>query len=247
MTLTLEMPEVEARASVTDGLAMIVHDLRTPLSALKQALQIIESRRAGELTAAQERFVGMALDNAQVLERLLADLRGFKEGAVPLRRTRLRAAAPAEFVLRALGAEAEHRGIALELQDDSRGCDAWADEELVRRVLLNLVGNALDYAADDGRVVVSVGRDPADAAFVLLRVCDDGPGIAPEHHERVFERYYSVRSHAPRRAEGTGLGLAIVREIAEAHGGAAWVRNNGTRGCTFHVRLPAFGGCTATT
>jgi signal transduction histidine kinase len=101
----------------------------------------------------------------------------------------------------------------------------------------NLIGNALDHMGDAGeaRIEVEIDEEP-DHHVISVR--DNGRGIAPEHHERIFEVFQSL---GPRRdgCRGTGMGLAIVRKIAETQGGRAWVESEPGLGACFRVRLPA--------
>ena len=228
--------------SEPDRIAMAIHDLKTPLAALQQALQVLSSGRAGALSESQRRFVGMGLNNAAILgslmDRLPGTLRsntteGFRPSRVSVPRT-------LGFVVETLQASAELRGVRLQARAAPNLPDAWVDEELLHRLVLNLVGNAIKYGATGGIASVSIERQSPEDGFLTLSVLDHGPGVATEDLAHVFEpRYRSDASAAEH--EGKGLGLAIVRDIALAHGGEASVRNNPGAGCTFTVTLPEFG------
>jgi signal transduction histidine kinase len=103
-------------------------------------------------------------------------------------------------------------------------------------VFSNLIGNAIDHMGpcDDACIVVDVVRE-TDCEHITVR--DPGRGIAPEHHERIFEVFQSFGRHNDER-RGTGIGLAIVKRIAQTHGGRAWVESRPGHGSTFHVTLP---------
>jgi signal transduction histidine kinase len=109
------------------------------------------------------------------------------------------------------------------------------DRAMFGRVLLNLVGNAVRYSPLQTPVVVG---GSASAAGVNLWVRDCGPGIAPEHLEHVFERFYRADEARDRDSGGTGLGLAISKQIVEAHGGKIWLESAVGRGTTAHISLP---------
>lgn len=233
----------ETDADPSELVAMAVHDMKTPLAALRQALQLVAGGRAGAVAEPQARFLAMAMDNAQVLGSLLDRLQGTiggRSSADDLRPQRLDPAEVAAFVVRALQPSAEVRGVSLEMRCSAGLEDAWADPVLVRRVLINLVANALKYAGKGGIATVIVERLPEDGRLIALRVRDRGPGIPPSDHELVFAARRRSESTCGGQ-EGAGLGLAIVRDIARAHGGHAWVTNNSGSGCTFTVTLPAFG------
>jgi signal transduction histidine kinase len=109
------------------------------------------------------------------------------------------------------------------------------DRERLRQVLANLLENALKYSTADGEVLVRAFADP-DA--VRVEVADAGPGIAPEHHQLIFEKFGRIATDGSGKP-GTGLGLFIARSIAEAHGGSLGVRSGSRRGAVFTLTLPA--------
>ncbi|MEJ2678549.1 MAG: ATP-binding protein [Gemmatimonadota bacterium] len=126
--------------------------------------------------------------------------------------------------------------LAVHAKGDTRGC---FDADLLKRLVWNLVDNAVRMTPAGGRVDVRVGR--ADGRLTL-EVLDTGPGIPDGQMERIFDRFVRLdESRTPEPAAGTGLGLAIVRSIARAHGGEAWAENRPEGGACFHVELPANG------
>ena len=115
---------------------------------------------------------------------------------------------------------------------------ATGDREALKRALVNLIDNALGFGPAGSQVVVGSGHsDP----WAWVAVADEGPGIPPEHHERVFERFWRADKSRSRALGGSGLGLAIVRQIAEGHGGAVRVYSTSGAGATFVVWLPPVG------
>lgn len=105
----------------------------------------------------------------------------------------------------------------------------------MERVFVNLLENAAKYSSPGGPITIGGRRRDGE---VELWVADRGPGIPPEHLERVFEKFYRVRDGAAQRVPGTGLGLAICRAIVTAHGGAVHAESRPGRGARFVVRLP---------
>lgn len=130
---------------------------------------------------------------------------------------------------------AEARGVALHEVCDA-GLTVRMSALLVEQAIINLVDNAIRYSSRDTRVTVRGRR--RDGA-VVVEVIDTGIGIAPEHQQRIFERFYRVDAARSRDSGGTGLGLAIVKHVAQAHAGEVTVRSTPGRGSTFTMRLPA--------
>src|SRR6185436_529635 len=113
------------------------------------------------------------------------------------------------------------------------------DAERLRRILENLVDNAIKYTPAAGRV--EVAARPGSDAGCVIEVSDDGPGIGPEHLSRIFERFYRVDKARSRELGGTGLGLAIVKHLAEGMGARVGVLSEVGRGTRFSVVLPGAG------
>jgi signal transduction histidine kinase len=121
--------------------------------------------------------------------------------------------------------------------------DIEADTDLITRVLINLVGNAIKFTPSDGEIVIDVGRyqddqhGPGDA-WVLFAVSDNGPGVPAEDQERIFSKFGQVESHKSQRAISTGLGLTFCKLAVEAHGGRIWVESAPGEGSSFRFVLP---------
>ena len=112
------------------------------------------------------------------------------------------------------------------------------DPDRLKQVIINLVSNALKAGATQVELSSRLDTGEHGEEGVRLSVKDDGPGIAPEHLEKVFERFYRVEESRSRDQGGAGLGLAIARTIVDAHGGQIWFESEVGRGTTVHVWLP---------
>ena len=128
---------------------------------------------------------------------------------------------------------------------------AWADPAALGHVLSNLLTNAVKYSPGGGTISVELAGDEAVADDgAVVRVRDQGIGIAPEHVGRIFERFYRVPSQVrptfrnphTARQSGAGLGLAVCKAIVEAHGGRMWVESEPGQGSTFSFTVPLAGG-----
>jgi signal transduction histidine kinase len=131
-------------------------------------------------------------------------------------------------------AEKEKKRFILTMPEEMPGITA--DEDLIERVLDNLLYNAFKYTESNGRVELKV---EIQDKIMLVQVCDDGQGIPPEYHERIFDKFVQVTSAEgePLR-KGTGLGLAFCRLAVEAHGGEIWVDSEPDKGSVFSFTLP---------
>jgi two-component system phosphate regulon sensor histidine kinase PhoR len=146
---------------------------------------------------------------------------------------------PVARVVRRCLADYEPQAVAAEIVLENEVADAditvRADEDGLRQILSNLIDNAVKYTPAGGRVAVRARRD---GSMAVIEVADTGVGIPPEHHSRVFERFYRVDRARSRELGGTGLGLAIVKHLCLAMGGQVSVESQPKHGATFEVRLP---------
>jgi len=135
-----------------------------------------------------------------------------------------------------LGLQFEEKGVALESNLPTDLPPALADEDRIGQVLLNLVGNALQYTPSGGQVRVVARRQGVE---LRISVNDTGVGIAPEHLSLVFTRFYRIDKSRARAGGGSGIGLTIAKYLVEAHGGRMWAESPGpNQGSTFTFTLP---------
>lgn len=130
-----------------------------------------------------------------------------------------------------------NRRFVVDISQDAR--TVWADRLRLEQVMRNLEENATKYSPEDTLIVIKVRRTGEAGRFIQFSVSDQGRGIAPEHLNRLFERFYRVQDEETSAVPGTGLGLPIARLIVEAHGGDIWAESALGRGSTFHFTLPA--------
>ncbi len=223
-----------------DLMKMIVHDLKTPLTAVLATLEMVCDGDFGPLSGAQAGAIGDAQTKAQELLSLIGDileLAQLEEASLPLELATVR---PWELV-RETAQEWEFRfqqaegTISADAPEDLPAIQA--DRSILRRVFANLLQNALTHSARAITVRLSAR---AEADGVLFTVADDGPGIPPEYHEVIFRKFERVRrgTHAP-RVRSSGLGLAFCKLAVESHGGRIWVQSGPGEGSAFHFVLPA--------
>lgn len=229
-TSNLELLETDR---LRDALvANVTHDLRTPLTAIKGASENLLDDIAGPLSPDQREYVEIVRDHATRLTSTVNELlqaARLEGGHVELRPETLDARAIVEEVATGLLPIARERRVRLEVSGSV--ARVAADREKLRRVVENLVSNAVKFSDDGGRVTVEVisGRDGVEVA-----VRDTGHGIPEEELPKVFERFYRGSARKP----GTGLGLSIARNLARLHGGDITVKSEVGRGSEFRVCLP---------
>ena len=210
------------------------HELRTPISVMLTQTQSALKR---ERTVADYRETVEACErSAQRMRRLiesLLELSRFDAGQEALKQMRFDLANTARDCVELVKPLAEPRGIKILCGLSPAECSG--DSERLAQVITNLLSNAIHYNKDGGEVRVAT-RTEGDFAVVV--VADNGPGIAPEHLARIFDRFYRVDGARTTTAGRTGLGLAISKAIVEAHGGSIEVASEPGKGTTFTVRLP---------
>jgi len=218
-------------------MADIAHELRTPLTVIRSDLEALLD---GVYKPTPE-ALGSLQEETLLLSRLVDDLRALAQaeaGQLRLEREPTDLAELLKGVMASfdLQAEALERSLSLEMPPDLPPVQV--DPQRVRQIVANLISNALRHARatsdspSQGRVVVRARRHPSG---VQVSVADDGPGIAPEDLQHVFDRFWQGGGG---RAEGSGLGLAISRELVHAHGGRIWAESRPGEGSIFNFTLP---------
>lgn len=237
--------------SMRDALsAMIVHDLRTPLTAV---LGAVETLLLSEPDAFQKELIEICGRSSRRLLSLvndLLDVSKMESGQMVLEKTLVEVEPMVQEALTLTipfdgkkWLTAQGREIQVETSISTDVSDVEADRDLLCRVLVNLLGNSAKFTPNGGRINLSVEpyRDGHDTDALRFSVKDTGPGIAPEDHERIFEKFGQVeRAHAGRRLS-TGLGLTFCKLAVEAHGGHIWLESTLGEGSTFHFTIPCSG------
>jgi len=212
-------------------LSAVSHELRTPLAAIKGYTTTLLAEDVDWDPAARREFLQVILEETERLTRLvnnLLDLSRLEAGALVLQRQPYPLDAILARVKRDL--RGESHPISIQLPPDLPPVDV--DPARIEVVFRNLLDNAIRYTPPGTPIVVSA--TVADG-MVIVRVHDEGPGIPPEHRERIFDRFYRIPGHI--RTSGAGLGLAICKGFVEAHGGRIWLAEDGP-GATFLFTLP---------
>ena len=227
----------------TDLVAAVSHELRTPLASMRVLVDGLLADQRLDETKTREYLELLATENAR-LTRLIENFLSFSRLERGRERFVFTAVEPSTVVNAAVAAIRERVPDACELRIDIAPDlpPVRADEGAVVSALINLLDNAIKYTPADKRVVVRVDR--ADAA-VAFQVQDNGIGIPPREHRRIFKRFYRVDQRLASATSGVGLGLSIVELIARAHGGSVSVESTEGTGSTFTLYLPSMPGSLA--
>ena len=225
-----------AHKSRREFVANVSHELRTPLTSIQGYVEtLIEEPNPGPETTRE--FLGIILKNASRMNRLTEDLLALASVESPDYKLILqpaRASALVKDAIQSLGGILVESGIKLQ----SAGAPdslVMVDPDAMNQVFGNLIENAAKYAKEGKRIRVGARLLNSEVQFTIQ---DFGPGIASEHLERIFERFYRVDKARSRESGGTGLGLAIVKHIVLAHGGRIWAESELGNGASFHFTLP---------
>jgi two-component system phosphate regulon sensor histidine kinase PhoR len=233
-----DVTEIErAETMRRDFVANVSHEMRTPLTSISGYVETLLDTTE-DLPEHVREFLGIILKNANRMNRLTEDLLALanvESGEYRLKLQQVPASVLMMDTLESLGGMLVDSGIEVDVRES---CDTpvKVDVDAITQVFGNLIENAMKYASLGKKVAVGV-RDAADG--VEFYVQDFGPGIASEHQERIFERFYRVDKARSRESGGTGLGLAIAKHIVRAHGGTIRVESELGAGAMFIFCLPA--------
>jgi two-component system phosphate regulon sensor histidine kinase PhoR len=225
-----------AQKSRREFVANVSHELRTPLTSIQGYVETLIEDPNPEPETTRE-FLGIILKNATRMNRLTEDLLALASVESPDYKLSLQPARANALVKDAIDSLA---GIVVDsgVKLQSAGAPdsfVMADPDAMNQVFGNLIENALKYAKDGKRIRVGAKLLDSEVQFTVQ---DFGPGIASEHLERIFERFYRIDKARSRESGGTGLGLAIVKHIVQAHGGRIWADSELGKGVAFHFTLP---------
>ena len=229
---------MEANKAKSAFLASMSHELRTPLNAIGGYAQLLEMGVRGPINEAQRTDLLKIQRSKNHLDALVSDVLSFAKlsaGKVEFRVTDVSVPAVVNAVIEMITPQVGTKQLRLETGDIPAGLMIKADEDKLRQILVNLLGNAVKFTSQGGTIAVSASPR-SDETIVQVR--DTGMGIAAEDLERIFEPFVQATSGQAAGGHGVGLGLAISRQLARAMGGDLWASSEPGRGSTFTLRLP---------
>jgi signal transduction histidine kinase len=219
-----------------DLISMIYHDLRSPLANVVSSLDVLEAMLPEEFDPAIKSLLDIAIRSTERIQRLtdsLLDIRRLEAGQ-PIGNIQMifpstLAEEAVETVLPIV--ENKKQFVSMLVPQELPG--VWVDADMLRRVLTNLLENAVKYSPAGSKIYLGAREE---SEMVLMWVQDTGPGIPPDERERIFDKF--TRLHGKGGPKGLGLGLAFCRLAVEAHGGQIWVEDGPEFGACFKFTLP---------
>lgn len=231
--------EFEVSKMKSDFISLASHQLRTPLTAIKWAIEAADDETAGLLSPSQRRTLDLAHQSTIRMIHLVNDLLNvsrIERGAIPLNPENVDVGTICEEAVAEIAPHVAEKGLILDNKAVGLGT-AVLDQKLIFQVIVNLLSNAVKYTAKGGRIEIGGKRG---AEEVELYVRDTGVGIPSDAQAHMFEKFYRAYNVAT-STEGTGLGLFLVKSVIETSGGRVWFESQLGRGTTFRFTLPLAG------
>ncbi|MGD0571054.1 MAG: CHASE3 domain-containing protein [Candidatus Sulfotelmatobacter sp.] len=224
-------------------LSHVSHELRSPLTAIKQFTNILLGGLAGELNKEQREYQQIVLKNIRQLQSMIDDLLDVtraEAGKLGVDPESVSASDAVTDSINTLRVSSEVKGVSLAAELSPGLPPVHADQTRLRQILIILLDNAIKFTPKGGAVKVLARLQGRDPEFVVLEVSDTGCGMSAEASARVFERLYQVEQPSQASRKGLGLGLFICKELVTRQGGEIWVKSDPLKGSTFSFTLPVF-------
>jgi len=235
-TVALRNAKLEELEALKETLTQtLVHDLKNPLAAVLGNLELMERKVEEPVLHLVRRSKAAAWRMHQMILNLL-DIGQLEEGKLILHPEAVDAVSLARKACQEMEEGVSQRGIRFEIVADEGVAMLKGDGAVLRRVVDNLLSNAIEHSPQGGVVRVAVTH--CDEG-IEISVADQGPGIPPEHREKIFEKFQRLENRKAAPGANRGLGLTLCRLAVEAHGGTIWVDDAPTGGAVFRVLLPA--------
>jgi PAS domain S-box-containing protein len=224
-------------------LSHVSHELRSPLTAIKQFTTILLGGLAGELNKEQREYQQIVLRNIRQLQSMIDDLlevTRLETGKLTVELERVSVMIAVTDTLNTLKGSARAKGVTLSYDLAPNLPSVYADPTRLRQILIILLDNAIKFTPEGGSVTIKALVSQHDTRLLLLEVSDTGVGINPAITENIFERLYQVSERTEGSRKGLGLGLYICKELVMRQGGTIWAKRRPHKGSTFSFTLPVF-------
>jgi signal transduction histidine kinase len=224
-------------------LSHVSHELRSPLTAIRQFVTILLDGLAGDLKLDQREYLDIVLRNVKQLQSMINDLfevAGMQMGKLRIDLQSTSVPDAVVYTVNTLRGAAVAKEITLTSDIDCGLPSVCADPTRVRQILIILVDNAIKFTPANGAITVRAGILEKDPSFVILEISDSGCGIDTDKTDRIFERLFQAADPASAGRKGLGLGLYICKDLVTRQGGQIWAKGTVGKGAVFSVTLPVF-------
>ncbi len=222
----------------SDFVSMVSHEIRSPMNSILMQIKVIQDGLAGDITEKQKEIlerVSGKITNLVTMASELLDLARIESGLISQEKERLNIIQILSDQVDFHQACAQKAGCPIHLKLEDNSLPVVANRQNMEEVFSNLISNAIKYSPQGGPITVSAERENE---YAVIRISDTGVGIPEEETDKIFTRFYRIKTEKTRLVHGTGLGLCIVKSIIEAHHGNIRVESLPDHGSTFIVRLP---------
>ncbi len=230
--------EKEIERMKSELVSTVSHELRTPLATMKEFVSILSDGIAGPVTNDQKEYLTIVMSNMNRLGRMINDLLDVSKleaGRMELKKRLVDMDLLIKDQVASFKAEAENKKVLLEPRLPAKLPPMYIDPDRVTQVIVNLIGNAIKFTPEGGRVLVAARENEGSVA---VSVQDTGVGITKENFSKIFDRFRQIDRKPGPGAKGTGLGLSISKEFVELHKGRLWVESEVGKGSKFTFTLP---------
>jgi signal transduction histidine kinase len=232
-----DLTKLHELESLRDNLMhMIVHDLRSPITVISGACDAIVMMDKDQLSEPQQKFISMAQGSCRDLIEMvssLLDISRMESGQMPISRTSCNLRDIAQKASESVTVLAQGKKLTIQVNGDSTAIDA--DLDIMHRIFVNLLGNAIKFSPEGETIRVTIS---SNGETVRAAVTDQGSGIPEEYHTKIFEKFGQVASRQENKKYSTGLGLTFCKLAVEAHGGQIGVESEPGKGSTFWFTIP---------
>lgn len=237
--------EYEVEQMKSEFVSLVSHELRTPLTSIIGFISLILDGKTGKINQKQYESLSRAHRQSERLAALindLLDISRIEAGRIEMKRERVHIDQVAKRRIEELRPQADEKAITLLLDTNLNLPLLIADADRIGQVFINLIGNAIKFTPNGGKVTVRISESSHNGSVsngFHVEIIDTGPGIPPDEREKIFDKFQQLASTRTQQQGGTGLGLSIASGIVEAHGGKLWVdAGDNEQGCNFQFFIP---------
>lgn len=236
-------------------ISIVSHELRTPMTVINSSIDLL--LKGGELNPTEEKFLGLAKNNADrlsVIIKDLLDLQKMEAGEMEFRFELTNINIPIELVKNSLAEFAKEQNVEINISLDKNLEPVYIDTKRIEQVLTNLISNAIKFTTEGGQINITTSRMTKEDfnkfeffdklpenlydEYIKISVEDNGIGIAKENWNKVFDQFKQIENSLTRKVGGSGLGLSIAKQLIEKQEGQIWLDSEIDKGTTFYVAIP---------